>query len=44
MPSCGKYPGGGETQKGLLEGEGHVVIRKGRRFVVAEFEKRLLRL
>lgn len=39
-----KYPGGVETQKGLLEGEGHVVIRKGRRFVVAEFGKRLVRL
>ena len=34
-----KYPGGARGQKRLLEGEGHTVIRKGTRYVVADYEK-----
>jgi hypothetical protein len=36
-----KYPGGAETQKKLLEKEKHKVIKKGRKFVVVDFEKYL---
>lgn len=33
-----KYPGGVEAQKKLLEKEGHKVIQKGKKYVVANFE------
>ena len=36
-----KYPGGAEGQKKLLEKEGHKVVAKGKKFAVADFEKRL---
>ncbi len=36
-----KYPGGSENQKRLLEREGHQVIRKGSRYVVANYENSL---
>ena len=36
-----KYPGGIAKLKQRLEGEGHTVIKKGKRFVVADFEKGL---
>jgi len=36
-----KYPGGVEKQKRLLEKEGHKVIKKRTRCVVADFEKHL---
>jgi hypothetical protein len=36
-----KYPGGVERQKKLLKAEGHTVVRKGKQFVVAEYEKAL---
>jgi alkylated DNA nucleotide flippase Atl1 len=36
-----KYPGGVEAQKELLEKEGHKVIQKGKRFIVADYEKSL---
>jgi alkylated DNA nucleotide flippase Atl1 len=39
-----KYPGGIEGQKKLLEKEGHEVIPKGKKVVVADFEKYLARL
>ena len=39
-----KYPGGPEAQKELLEGEGHEVIQKGKRYLVADFEKKLVEL
>jgi len=39
-----KYPGGVEGQKKLLEKEGHKVIRKGSKFVVADYEKSLAKL
>jgi len=36
-----KYPGGAEAQKRLLEKEGHKVVAKGKKFAVADLEKRL---
>jgi alkylated DNA nucleotide flippase Atl1 len=36
-----KYPGG--SQKRLLEKEGHRVVRKGKRWVVRDFERALVR-
>lgn len=39
-----KYPGGLERQKELLEAEGHRVIQKGKRWRVADYEKKLFRL
>ena len=36
-----KYPGGIETQKQLLEAEGHKVIQKGKRYFVADYEDKL---
>jgi alkylated DNA nucleotide flippase Atl1 len=38
-----KYPGGIARLRERLEAEGHRVVPKGKRFVVAEFEKRLVR-
>ncbi len=39
-----KYPGGIELQKKLLEKEGHKIIRKGKKWVVVDFEKYLVEL
>lgn len=39
-----KYPGGVEGQKKLLEKEGHKVIQKGKKYVVVDFEKYLVKL
>lgn len=39
-----KYPGGAEAQKKLLEEEGHQVIRKGKRYIVANYEKALIEI
>jgi len=39
-----KYPGGVEGQKKLLEKEGHQVIQKGKKYVVVDYEKSLIRL
>lgn len=39
-----KYPGGIENIRARLEAEGHVVLQKGKRFVVEDFEGRLVRL
>jgi alkylated DNA nucleotide flippase Atl1 len=36
-----KYPGGVNVQKQLLQKEGHEVVKKGKRYVVVDFEKRL---
>ena len=38
-----KYPGGIDALRQRLEGEGHRVIAKGKRFVVADYEKRLVK-
>ena len=39
-----KYPGGLEGQKKLLEKEGHKVIKKGKNYIVVDFEKYLVKL
>jgi alkylated DNA nucleotide flippase Atl1 len=39
-----KYPGGVEEQKNLLRKEGHTVIRKGKKYIVADYEKSLINL
>jgi len=39
-----KYPGGIETQKRLLEKEGYKVTQKGKKYVVVDFEKYLVKL
>ncbi|MFQ6052232.1 MAG: hypothetical protein ACE5K4_11145 [Candidatus Hydrothermarchaeota archaeon] len=39
-----KYPGGVEAQKKLLKKEGHKVIQKGKKYVVGDFEKYLVKL
>ena len=38
-----KYPGGTDAQKAFLEAEGHTIVSKGKKLVVAEYEKRLVR-
>jgi len=39
-----KYPGGVEGQKKLLEKEGHKVVQKGKNYIVANYEKWLIKL
>jgi alkylated DNA nucleotide flippase Atl1 len=39
-----KYPGGIEAQIKLLEKEGHEIIKKGKRYVVKDFEKFLVEI
>lgn len=39
-----KYPGGVERQEKLLEKEGHKVVQKGKKHVVADYEKSLMKL
>jgi alkylated DNA nucleotide flippase Atl1 len=39
-----KYPGGVERQKKVLENEGHKVVQKGKKHVVADYEKSLMKL
>ncbi|MGD8506046.1 MAG: MGMT family protein [Candidatus Bathyarchaeota archaeon] len=39
-----KYPGGVETQKNLLEKEGHKVVQKGKKFIVVDYDKSLAKL
>ncbi len=39
-----KYPGGVETQRKLLEKEGHKVIQKGKKYIVVDIEKYLVKL
>ena len=39
-----KYPGGTETQKRLLEQEGHTVIKKGKKLAVLSYERSLAQL
>ena len=36
-----KYPRGAETQKRLLEEEGHSIVQKGKRFVIANYRELL---
>jgi len=39
-----KYPGGVEGQKKFLEKEGHKVIQKGKKHIVVDYEKSLMKL
>jgi hypothetical protein len=39
-----KYPGGSELQKRLLEGEGHVVIQRGKKCFVKDYLKAVISL
>jgi len=39
-----KYPGGVETQRKLLEKEGHKVIQKGKKYIIVDIEKYLVKL
>jgi alkylated DNA nucleotide flippase Atl1 len=39
-----KYPGGIPRLKALLEAEGHTVVAKGKRHVVADFESKLAKI
>ncbi len=39
-----KYPSGVESQKKLLEKEGHKVIQKGKKYVIVDYEKSLVKL
>lgn len=39
-----KYPGGIENLKHKLESEGHKLTRKGKRFLVADYEKSLVEI
>jgi len=39
-----KYPGGVRGQKKLLEKEGHKVIKKGKKYIVADYEQSLAKI
>jgi len=39
-----KYPGGVEGQKKLLEKERHKVIQKGKKYIIADYEKSLIEI
>jgi len=39
-----KYPGGVEGQKKLLEKEGHKVVQKGKKYIVVNYEKSLVKI
>jgi len=39
-----KYPGGVEAQKKLLEKEGHMVVQRGKKYVVVDYENSLAKL
>jgi len=39
-----RYPGGVKAQRKLLEKEGHKVVQKGKKYVVADYEKSLAKL
>ena len=39
-----KYPGGVDGQKLLLEMEGHAVVKKGKRYFVADYEESLFNI
>ena len=39
-----KYPGGADGQKKTLEDEGHKIIKKGKKYIVVDYEKSLINL
>jgi hypothetical protein len=38
-----KFPGGAEAQKNMLEQEGHVLARKGKKYIVNNYETHLVK-
>jgi hypothetical protein len=38
-----KYPGGIEAQRAKLEAEGHTIVAKGKKFLVAGYEAKLVK-
>jgi hypothetical protein len=38
-----KYPGGASGLKKKLQAEGHKIVRKGKRYLVADYEKKLVK-
>jgi hypothetical protein len=38
-----KYPGGVDVQKKLLQKEGHKIVKKGKKYLVVDFERHLVR-
>jgi len=39
-----KYPGGVKEQKKLLEKEGHEVIKKGKKYIIVDYQNSLVRI
>ena len=39
-----KFPGGEEAHRELLEGEGHMIVRRGSHYKVVDFEEKLVKL
>ncbi len=39
-----KYPGGAVAQKKLLEAEGFTIVKKGKKYIVKEYEKYLVKV
>ena len=39
-----KYPGGIENQKKLLEKEGHKIIQKGKKYIVLDYQRSLIKI
>ena len=39
-----KYPGSAQSQKSLLEKEGHKIIQRGKRYKVIDFQRHLEKL
>ena len=39
-----KYPGGIENLKPLLESEGHTVVQKGKKYLIKDYEKYLVKI
>ena len=38
-----KYPGGEKNQRKLLEKEGHKIVKKGKKYIVVDYEKKLVK-
>lgn len=39
-----KYPGGVENIKKKLEAEGHIIVKKGKKYIVENYEKALIKI
>jgi alkylated DNA nucleotide flippase Atl1 len=38
-----KYPGGAEAQKVLLEREGHIIVKRGKKYAVLDYQESLIK-